>query len=174
MNLRVHPLHDIVDKNCSFGINRLPLQFCFFVRKEAWLREDQCSIDVSWSLKGSKVRCRLANFLLEFLSWATKSLYQTIVVGRTSNDVIDGPDERAYQLHYFNYWLRGRWIWEIREIVIQLLEKPVELTLQLWKPAKQLESTPNVQCIEAYRLETKSDRTLPRRRVSLSVPKRRS
>jgi hypothetical protein len=36
-----------------------------------------------------------------------------------------------------------------------------------------LESTPKTRRIVTYRLEIKSDRTLPRRRVSLSVPKRR-
>jgi hypothetical protein len=53
-----------------------------------------------------------------------------------------------------------------------LYEQPVELILQLWKPTKQLKSNAKVRCIETYRLEINSDKTWPRRRVSLSVPKR--
>jgi hypothetical protein len=142
--LRVHPPHNVVHKNSSAGVNGLPLRFYFFIRKEAWLRENQRIVDVSGSLKRSKVWCRLADFPLEFLSWATEDLYQAIVVGRTSNYVLDRADKGTYQFHYLDHWLRGRWIWEIRDIIVQLLEQPVELVLELWEPTKQLKSTPKV------------------------------
>jgi hypothetical protein len=129
MYLRVYPLHDIVDKNSSIGVNGLPFRFCFFVRKEAWLRENRRSVDISGFLKRSKVRCRLANFPLELLSWPTKGLYQTVVVGRTSDDVFDGANKSSYQFHYLHHWLGGRWIRETRDIIINLLEQPVELAL---------------------------------------------
>ena len=169
---RVSHLHDVVDENSLIGINGLPLRLCFLIRKKGWLRENWCSVGTFGSLKWSEVRCRPANVLLELLSWPTKSLYQTIVVGRTSNDLFNGPDKCTYQFHYLHHWLRGWWIRKNRDIIIHLYEQPVELILQLWKPTKQLKSNPKVRCIEAYRLEINSERTWPRRRVSLSVPKR--
>ena len=142
--LRVHPRHNVVHKNGPTGVNGLPLRFYFFIRKEAWLRENQRIVDVFGPLKRSKVWCRLADFPLEFLSWLTESLYQAIVVGRTNDYVLNRADKCTYQFHYLDHWLRGRRFWEIRDIIVQLLEQPVELILELRKPTKQLKSTPKV------------------------------
>ena len=103
MYLRVHPPHNVIHKNSSAGVNEPPLRFYFFIRKKAWLRENQRIVDVSGSLKLSKVWCRLADFLLEFLSWATEDLYQAIVVGRASDYVLDRADKGTYQFHYLDH-----------------------------------------------------------------------
>ena len=127
--LRLRLLHDIVDKYSPIVVNRLPVRFYFFIQKEAWLRESRRRAAISGSLKRSKVWCRLADFLLEFLARPTKGLYETIVVGITSDGVIHRADKGAYQFHYLYHWLGGRWFRETRDVIVRLLEQPVDLTL---------------------------------------------
>jgi hypothetical protein len=56
-------------------------------------------------------------------------LYQTVVVRSTGDDVLNRADKGAYQFHYLHRWFGGWWIRETRDVIVQLLEQPIELTL---------------------------------------------
>lgn len=81
----------------------------------------------------------MADGLLEFHLGATKSLYETVIVRRPANKVLNRADECAYQLQNLRYWLGRWWARESGNVVARLLEQPVKFLLQLGKPVKDLE-----------------------------------
>ena len=170
-------LHDVVDKDSSSGVNRLPLIFLFLTRQEARLREKRHGeniLGIVGTLKWTKVRRSLTYLPLELFLWATKGLYQTVCVRSTSDDLFERADKLADQSLELHHRFDGLRIWEMRDIMIRVLEQSVEFFLQLGKPSdKELRVTINRNVWRTCLFEIKLDRTWPRRRVRLSVPKRR-
>lgn len=120
--LRVCPVHDLVNKDKSTCVIQLPFRFCFFSREKVWPRENWRGVDISGLFKREKVRCRLAYSSLELLLWPEKGLYETILVGSTSDDVLDRADKVTNPFHNLHHWLGGRRIRETRDIFINLLQ----------------------------------------------------
>lgn len=84
--------------------------------------ENWRGVDISGLFKRAKVWCRLVYFPLELLSWLEEGLYETIIFGGTSDDVLNSADKVAYPCHNLHHWLGGRPFREFRDIIIYLLE----------------------------------------------------
>ena len=126
----------------------MPLRLLFFSRQEAGLGENRSILNIFGTLKRSKVWRGLTYFPLEHLLWTTESLYQTIVVRGACDDLFHRTDKLAYQFQQLCQWLGGWWTRETRNIMVSLLEEPVELSLQLGKPNKRLQSNSKARCME--------------------------
>jgi hypothetical protein len=150
------------------------IPFCLFIGKELnrW-RGDHHSRDILRTFKRSKIGCRLEDCPLELVSGLTKSLYQTIFVRSAANSVFNRADKGAYQVQNLRHWFGRWWAWELSNVVVCLIEEPVDFLLQLRKPGEESESASKLKIARTYRLEIKSDNTWPRRRASFSVPRRR-
>jgi hypothetical protein len=63
-------------------------------------------------------------------------LYQAVLFRGPIDEALERAHKQVNQSKHLLHWFRGWWDWETRDIVLRLLEQPVNLSLKLRKPNK--------------------------------------
>jgi hypothetical protein len=127
--LRVCRVHDILNKHSFIRVTRPIIFFGFLIGKKPKRRRGRRSPNVKRALQRSEVGCRLTDCLLKLNARLSNSLYETILVRRPTNKLLNGDNKAAYEFHDLRHRLGRWWARKSEDVAVRLVEEPIDLLL---------------------------------------------